>query len=103
MVRASFDVGASGYVFQSCMVPDLITAIEAALNDAVFVPTISTYTSSSSNLASPEGQLRAKIVSLQTQESRIDDDGSPIVGATCGNDSTPKLSRGLGSSSRLGV
>jgi DNA-binding NarL/FixJ family response regulator len=70
-VRASFEVGASGYVFKSCMVPDLITAIEAALNDAVFVPTTPTYTSSCPNLASLEDQLRAKIVRLQTQRENI--------------------------------
>jgi len=38
LVRASFDLGAAGYVFKSQIIPDLTTAIEVALKGAQFVP-----------------------------------------------------------------
>src|SRR3954451_17780877 len=37
-IRAAFDAGASGYVFKSRMNTDLRTAINAVLNDKVFIP-----------------------------------------------------------------
>jgi len=45
-IRAAFDAGASGYVFKSRMHTDLRTAINAVLNDKVFIPEapISQYT-----------------------------------------------------------
>ena|SRR5579871_6748291 len=39
IVSATLDLGASGYVFKSRIVPELITAIAVALKDAVFLPT----------------------------------------------------------------
>ena len=39
IVSATLDSGASGYVFKSRIIPDLITAIAVALKDAVFLPT----------------------------------------------------------------
>jgi DNA-binding NarL/FixJ family response regulator len=38
IVSATLDSGASGYVFKSRIIPDLITAIAVALKDAVFMP-----------------------------------------------------------------
>ena len=38
IVNATLDSGASGYVFKSRIIPDLITAIAVALKDAVFMP-----------------------------------------------------------------
>ena len=38
IVSATLDSGASGYVFKSRIIPDLITAIAVALKDAVFLP-----------------------------------------------------------------
>jgi DNA-binding NarL/FixJ family response regulator len=37
-IRAAFDAGASGYVFKSRMNTDLRAAINAVLNDRVFIP-----------------------------------------------------------------
>ena len=37
-IRAAFDAGASGYVFKSRMNTDLRTAINAVLDDRVFIP-----------------------------------------------------------------
>jgi DNA-binding NarL/FixJ family response regulator len=42
IVSATLDSGASGYVFKSRIIPDLITAIAVALKDAVFMPTAPT-------------------------------------------------------------
>jgi two-component system response regulator NreC len=39
VVREAFDLGASGYVFKSQIIPDLTTAIEVALKGAKFMPT----------------------------------------------------------------
>lgn len=39
LVSATLDLGASGYVFKSRVVPDLTTAIAVALKGAVFLPT----------------------------------------------------------------
>ncbi len=39
LVGATLDLGASGYVFKSRLIPDLTTAIAVALKDAVFLPT----------------------------------------------------------------
>jgi|SRR6185312_4121176 DNA-binding NarL/FixJ family response regulator len=39
LVAATLDLGASGYVFKSRMISDLMTAIDVALRDAVFMPT----------------------------------------------------------------
>jgi DNA-binding NarL/FixJ family response regulator len=38
VVRATFDLGASGYVFKSRIISDLTAAIEVALQGAQFVP-----------------------------------------------------------------
>jgi DNA-binding NarL/FixJ family response regulator len=40
IIHAAFDAGASGYVFKTRLIRDLINAIELALQDAAFMPTM---------------------------------------------------------------